>query len=88
MVFQDSVALCRSIRLWVIGTGGLGGFQVYVSNATNTPWAVATSFLKRMSFCSFTIPSEIVLLEGAFYKHEDKLGNDPQPRGGVSRNAN
>ena len=28
MVFHASMALCRSIRRWVIGTGGLGGFQL------------------------------------------------------------
>ena len=28
MVFHASMALCQSIRRWVIGTGGLGGFQL------------------------------------------------------------
>ena len=28
MVFHASMALCRSIRRWVIGTGGLGGLQL------------------------------------------------------------
>ena len=30
MVFHASMALCRSIRRWVIGTGGRGGTQVKV----------------------------------------------------------
>ena len=28
IVFQALMALCLSIRRWVIGTGGLGGFQL------------------------------------------------------------
>ena len=41
MVFHASMALCRSIRRWVIGTGGTvlvaGVFLKHVDNPTETP---------------------------------------------------
>ena len=37
MFFQASTALCRSMRLWLCGTGGFGLTQRYVLKMTHWP---------------------------------------------------
>ena len=46
IVPQASIALCRSIRRWVIGAEGCGGTQLKVRTSTHWAWTVAIAGLK------------------------------------------
>ena len=46
IVLQASMALWRSIRRWVIGTGWRGGIQLKVRTSTHWAWTVAMEGLK------------------------------------------
>ena len=46
---QAAMALWRSIRRWVIGSGDRGGTQLKVRTSTYWAWTVAIEGLKRLS---------------------------------------
>ena len=46
IVLQASIALCRSIRRWVIGSGDRGGIQLKVRTSTHCAWTVLIEGLK------------------------------------------
>ena len=46
IVCQASIALCRSNRRWLIGTGERGGIQLKVRTSSHCAWTVAMEGLK------------------------------------------